>query len=211
MKSIITALLGVLMLVPLLSSCAANKTPSSTAAHVMRPDEHMTLGAVYDAQGEYDLALREYEKTIELDPQNATAHFAAANIYLRFKKYVEAEKGFFKAAKLSPENPSYHNNLGWVYMENGKLLEAAESAKTALKLDPKKAYIYLDTLGVIEMRGGDYDASEKYLLEAKGLAPLTEAAGRKEIYSHLIELYVKSGDWEEATAIKEALEKGLTP
>lgn len=204
-------LLPALMLAVLISSCAANKTPSSSAAHVMKAEEHMTLGVAYESQGEYDLALREYEKTVELDPQNAKAHFAAANILLRFKKFTEAEKGFLAAAKLSPENPSYHNNLGWAYMENGKLDEATESAKTALKLDPQKKYIYLDTLGVIEMRRGDYDASEKYLLEAKDLAPLTEAAGRKEIYSHLIDLYVKSGDWEEATAIKEALEKGLTP
>lgn len=210
MKSLIT-ILPALILVPLLASCAVNKTQPPAAAYVMRAGEHMTLGVAYEGQGEYDLALREYEKTTELDPGNAKAHFAGANIYLRFKKYAEAEKGFFTAAKLSPENPSYHNNLGWAYMENGKLDEATESAKTALKLDPQKNYIYLDTLGVIEMRRGDYDASEKYLLEAKDLAPLTEAAGRKEIYSHLIELYVKSGDWEEATAIKEALEKGLTP
>lgn len=210
MKSL-TIVLSALILAPLLYSCAVNKTRPIDPAHVMQADEHLRLGGVYETQGDYDLALREYEKTAELDPQNAKAHFAAANIYLKFKKYAEAEKGFSAAAKLSPQNPSYHNNLGWVYMENGKLDEAAAAAKTALKLDPQKGYIYLDTLGVIEMRRGDYDASEKYLLEAKGLAPAAETAGRKEIYSHLIELYVKSGDWEEATAIKEALEKGLTP
>ncbi|MBI5970682.1 MAG: tetratricopeptide repeat protein [Deltaproteobacteria bacterium] len=210
MKGLIIVL-PALMLAHLLSSCAVKKPPPMDPAHVMQADEHLRLGAVYEAQGDYDLALREYEKTVELDPANAKAHFAAAGVYLKFKKYAEAEKGFFAAAKLSPQNPSYHNNLGWVYMENGKFNEAEVSAQTALKLDPQKGYIYLDTLGVIEMRRGDYDASEKYLLDAKGLAPLTETEGRKEIYSHLIELYVKSGDWEEATAIKEALEKGMTP
>lgn len=210
MKSLKAALISFVISFPLLFSCALDKAQPIDPAHVMRSDEHLRLGSVYESQARPELALREYERAAELDPDDPKAHFAAANVYLKMKKYADAEKWYSSALRLSPANPLFHNNRAWALMESGELDRAALAAKTALELDPQRGYIYLDTLGVIEMRRGDFSAAEGRLTRAADSAPSNEIHGTREIYLHLHELYVKTDDREKAARI-EGMLKGIQP
>ncbi len=157
-------------------------------------DEHLRLGAVYEAKNEDDLALREYLEATGAGAGNPAAWFGLGNVYLKKKMYNEAVESYLKAVELDPENGAFHNNLGWAYMESGRLDKAEEAVRDAVRIDPGRLHMHLDTLGVIEMRRGDYAGAQKSFKGAVTAAPLTDSAGLKIIYGHLLELYAATGD-----------------
>lgn len=171
-------------------------------------DEHFKLASIYESKGEADLALREYEAASGADKKRSEAYFAAGNLYLKINRPKDAEVSYLNAIKITPGIGAYYNNLGWLYMELGQMDRAEEAIKEALKIDPEKSYAYLDTLGVIQMKNNDLQEAEKTLVSAAILAPETEKNGLNEIYSHLIELYKKTGDDEKAATIEDK-KKGL--
>jgi len=164
--------------------------------------EHLRLGGVYEAKGDYDLALVEYCKAAGLDETDASAWFASANMELRLGKFTEAERDYKKALFLAPNAAAYHNNLGWLYMEIGDLVKAGAQVETARSLDPTHAYVYLDSLGVIAMRAGDLKEAGRYLEEAAIGVPAEEIAGAREIYTHLLELYRLTGNGDKAAMVE---------
>lgn len=169
-------------------------------------DEHMRLGAIYESQGKYELALREYESAQAIDTKEAKAYFALGNIHLRMKDHKKAEKSYSRAIELGAR-PEYYNNLAWALMEKGDLEAARAAAQEALKTAPaKEGYIYLDTLGVVEMRAGEYESAEEKFLQAAGTVPEGRADALSEIYRHLRELYKASGEPEKASTIDQKLE-----
>ncbi|MDP2690595.1 MAG: tetratricopeptide repeat protein [Deltaproteobacteria bacterium] len=183
---------------------------SASCAHVGREPELMTreerlsLAAIYESKGETELALREYSRAAE-EGGSADAYFAIANIRLKAGDLKEAERNYLKAVRINPANAAYRNNLGWLYMEKGELKKAERSAREALRLDPGKGFVYLDTLGVIQTRFGSFKEAEASLMEASRLAPAGDRQGRIEIYSHLGDLYRKTGEIDKAVRMEERI------
>ncbi len=189
----------------LLSLCACVRLPVNTsAADALSAEEHFKLAAIYESKGELESALKEYESAVKKD-NKPDAHFAAANIYLRMKKYKEAEARYLKAIELDPSKGGYYNNLGWLYMETGELERAEAEVNEALKKDPRRGYIYLDTLGVIQLKQGKFPEAEKTLNKASVETPPEEKNGLLEIYNHLLELYLKTGDKGKAALIQDKI------
>ncbi len=169
-------------------------------------DEHMRLGSIYESQGKYELALREYESAQGIDTKEAKVYFALGNVYLRTGEYDKAEKSYTRAIELGPR-PEYYNNLAWALMEKGDLAAAKESAREAVKRSPAtERFIYLDTLGVVEMRAGEYESAEARFIQAADAVPQGRADALSEIYRHLRELYKSTGEPEKAATMDEKLE-----
>ncbi len=165
---------------------------------------HIELAVSYEASKEHDLALREYEKAIDLDPAQSDAYFGLGNIYLIKKDWPAAIKSLEKAVMLRPSEGLYHNNLAIAYMEAGRFDNGLKAARKGLELDPVRSYIYMDTLGMIFRRSSDTTLAEKAYKEA--LAGATEAGtDETEIMRHLQELYEMTGDGVNASLIKDLL------
>jgi Flp pilus assembly protein TadD len=58
-------------------------------------------------------ALRSYEKILELDPGNPTAHHRAAVVHVQLGHVDDAEKHFRKALELAGDHPILHNDYGY--------------------------------------------------------------------------------------------------
>jgi len=171
--------------------------------------EHGRLAAVYESKGEYDLAEKEYTAALEREPANVAAAMELGNLYLKMGAYGKAERVYKKALKGAPDSGPLHNNLSWAYMGLGDLNGAERSVKRALDLDGSRRPIYLDTLGVIHTRRGEYDSAEARLMKAlKGVGP-DDRAGRTEIYTHLIELYTAWGKGKKAAAFAAQRGEGV--
>ncbi len=193
----------------ILTLAACSHAPSSGDKEIfaLSPEECLKLGAVYDAKGESALALKYYEKAATAYKDNADVFFVMGNLSYRMKLYNNAESYYFKAIELSPEKAVFFNNLGWLYMEMNQLDKAEETVKIAVQNDPLAMHIYLDTLGEIQARKGDYPQAEANLKEAASLTPPEEKEGLLQIYTHLIELYRKKGDTEKAALIGIKIKK----
>ena len=162
-------------------------------------NEHMRLGSIYEGQGKYELALREYERAQVIDTKEAQAYFALGNVYLKTKDFPKAERHYQRAIELEPR-PEFYNNMGWLLMEKGDMKGALKSVEEAVRLSGG-GYVYMDTLGVVQMRAGETDKAEKSFLDAAGAVPPKGKDALSEIYVHLSELYKKTGRAEKAAVI----------
>lgn len=156
-------------------------------------EEHNNLGVIYEREGKYDLALREYKRAVAADGELVTPLVNIGNVYTKQDNYKEAEKYYEKALKKDPYNLEAANNLASLYLETGQnytkglnhLLTALESR------DPAPAYA-LDTLGVLYMRTGDTGKARDFL--SKACKNATEDKELKEdIKAHLAELGENEG------------------
>ncbi len=119
----------------------------------LTPEEHLSLGYVYERRGEYELALEHYRKASASVPE---ALLAAGNLCYRTKRYEDAEMFYRKAMRHSSVAPDAMNNLAWLYCTLGKRLKEAEALiQQALKERPEREAIYRDTLKCIREKLGD--------------------------------------------------------
>ncbi len=118
----------------------------------LSPEEHITLGVVYEKKGEIDNALKEYKLASKKLP---LAYLYMGNVYFQKNEFDEAESAYKKAIKKNPDHSDAYNNLAWLYYtKKENLNEAEELALKAIELNPSKKDVYQDTLGKIrELRG----------------------------------------------------------
>jgi tetratricopeptide (TPR) repeat protein len=104
--------------------------------------------------------------------------------------------------ELEPDNALMMNNLAYVLALQGKELpQAKELALKVVAMEPANAG-YLDTLGWVLFRMGEYEKAREVLEKARGLNPL-----EAEIAEHLGNVYEKLGHNEKAVEMKEMSRK----
>lgn len=90
------------------------------------------LGRAYAAKAKWDEAMKQYDKAIELDPNNANAHYykAVAQFYTGDKE--NAKKEIDIAVRIAPDDPEIAWNQKYMYSIKGPAL-AAPAAGTSDK------------------------------------------------------------------------------
>lgn len=139
-------------------------------------EEHLTLGAAYEAQNMRSRAGKEYGAALRLDQKSIAALIALGNLAFQDMNLVEAEIYYRKALKLEPKHVGANNNLATVFLLRGTRLKLAEHlAKTALEASgPYRSYV-LDTLANVYMRQGRIAEAKLALDEAeRGVHPMNE-------------------------------------
>ncbi len=114
----------------------------------------------------------EYEKSIDLDPELAKAHFAYGELLATLKKWDEAEVRMREAIKLrGPDKPKYYAGLAQVLLKRGKLAEAIVACDAAIDISldtghPKDAARYQTLKGSVLLAKGESALALKELKEA---------------------------------------------
>jgi tetratricopeptide (TPR) repeat protein len=94
------------------------------------------LGIAYHQMLQFDLARRNYERAIKLNPKYAEAINNLGTIYYAQKKYRRAVNQYQKALKLAPESASIYSNLGTAEFARKRYEEALLAYQKAVILDP---------------------------------------------------------------------------
>jgi tetratricopeptide (TPR) repeat protein len=171
-------------------------------------DEHNNLGKIYESQGKFDLAARQYREALKKDKKSVTALLLLGDLSYRTRNYAEAASAYKKAIKLEPGNGDLYNNLCWVYLEQQSGMEKAEELiKIAITLTPEHRAYYLDTFGVVLLRLGRTAESITALKEALELLPKDNAGYLAEAYLHLAEAYRTAGDTASAGEAEQSAEQ----
>lgn len=130
------------------------------------------LGAGYMQEGALDVALRELETSLQLDPRSATAHATMALLQLRLSKPELAGEHYRRALALSPSDPEIRNNYGVYLCGLGRVKEADAQFRCAianpLYRTPALAYT---NAAECALRNGDSARAETDLLTAVQLDP----------------------------------------
>jgi tetratricopeptide (TPR) repeat protein len=145
---------------------------------------------VYSVKGDYDRAIADYTKAIELHPQNPLPYG------LRGLAYNERGRGrndlsdqdraiadYTKMIELDPTNAVTYNNRAWAYFTAGKAAQGLPDAEKSLELRPDN-YHALDTRGSIFEALGRRDEAIADFRRAMSLGtndPEVQALGREAL------------------------------
>jgi tetratricopeptide (TPR) repeat protein len=101
-----------------------------------------TLAYAACIQKQYKSAIELYEKTLEIDSDNATALNSMGYILADTGKDVmRALRLCRRAVDSKPQSAAYLDSLGWAYYKSGELLEARTWLRRALDIAPDEEEI----------------------------------------------------------------------
>ncbi len=126
------------------------------------------LGIIYLEEGLTEMAMNNFKKAIELNPEDSQAHNNLGNVYFKTDDYAAAVKEFKEAVKLDSSNAEAYNNLGSVYGILEDYPQAAKMFAEALKINPA------------------FELAEKnYQLVKKKLEQITNIKTQKETFQKI--------------------------
>ncbi|MFH1566341.1 MAG: tetratricopeptide repeat protein [bacterium] len=97
---------------------------------------HNNLGDYYGRHREYEKALEEFKKAIELKPDYADAYHNLANTYGEIGDVENAITNYENAIKFNPNLWQSYQNLGAIYFNLGDKEKTKEFIEKALKINP---------------------------------------------------------------------------
>lgn len=156
-----------LVLAGLLAGCAGLPRQAGYR-DALSPEEHLRLGAAYEAQSLRPEALKQYQAAVSGDKGCAECWLALGNYEFTDGRFKEAGAAFRKALKAAPRHSGAANNLAMTLLANkGSLAEAEALARQALpNAGALKPYV-LDTLANVLLRQGRYAEAAAAIDEAE--------------------------------------------
>ncbi len=112
--------------------------------------QHMQAGVEAHKQGQFDVAIKEFRKATESDPNLVEAFLDLGEVCLENRDYPAATAALKRALELSPELDAAHLQLGYALLAQGYAEEAIPH------LDRVHA---LEALGIAQIETGRYEAA----------------------------------------------------
>ena len=114
---------------------AAVMVVATAACMVSSPEgEHFNRGFTYMESGEYENAIQEFDKAIQLHPNYAFSYRNRGLAYANLHQRQRAIQDYDKAIQMWAPKASYYNNRSVAYRKMGKDAEAdADKDKACLK------------------------------------------------------------------------------
>ncbi len=160
-------------------------------SYIMLSQIYMRLKRWKDSED----AIAQAEKLATRPEEKQYIRFLQGSIYERQKKYDLAEQAFRQVLQQDPNNSMTLNYLGYMLADrNVHLEEALTLIKKAIDLDPQN-YNYIDSLGWVYFKLGNYDQAEENLRRAADKSP-----NDATIQDHLGELYARTSRFKLAAA-----------
>ena len=188
---VLGTLYGQIVPVNVLTGLSYGKKAQQAIAKALERDPKSALAYVSRGVGNYyvpsalgggiDLAIRDFQKAIELKPAQAAYYNSLGNVMARAGKIPEAQQAYQKSAELDPANAAMaYQNLGIVLFQAGRAKEAVDPLRKASELDPKKAQVWY-------LLGAALVGSMEFKKEGDTMVPVLQP-GTVEAYQKCIEL-----------------------
>jgi len=94
------------------------------------------LGLIYRERGEYDKAIKEYEKMIKGSPEYVNAYISLGGLYTKTGNYDKAIERYSKALELDPMREEINMEIGKLYYYTEKYQEAIQEFQEVIELNP---------------------------------------------------------------------------
>jgi tetratricopeptide (TPR) repeat protein len=120
-------------------------------------------GAALERSGNFDQAVTQFKKVIDLNPDYVDAYNYLGFMYAdKNIKLDEALQLIEKALAYEPENGAFLDSLGWVYYHQGKLDKALAYLKHSAKLIGNDPVVFDHLADVYQKMGKHLEAAEYY-------------------------------------------------
>ena len=174
-----------------------------SGAIALKPDSmlaHLKRGAVYQAQGELEAALRDLRRAVEIDPGALLPIELLGDVNVALGRPERAIERYEAYIGLDERNARVHYKLGLSRYRAGRIDLAAAALQQALKLDPALGVAHY-VLGLVHRDQGKLPAARRSLEEAARRSPASQTEAREA----LAEVYGLEGEHGKAINELEAL------
>lgn len=129
-------------------------------------DAHRVYATVLESIAQYRLAIEQYLKAAEKNPNLTFLYVYIGRNYLRLRLYDRALEYYAQAAAINEQlgvgNPIPYLEIAKAYSQQGEFFIAARNAEKALTYDPSNANTY-GQLGIIYIRSRNYESASPAL------------------------------------------------
>jgi len=126
---------------------------------------HYNLGMSFHRRGEYQQAVDEYRRALQLDNQVPAYHINLGSALESAGDVDAASLAYTEALRLAPEVVFPLQRLGMLAYQRGELDRARQFFQKTVALQPDEGENYYN-LGLIDYRGEDYEAAIRNFLQA---------------------------------------------
>ncbi len=159
------------------------------------------LGILAAREGNYDLAIENFQRALQIDSQHSIALLNLASAYRQKKDWPKAKSALERALALNPDDAEANYGLGIVYAQLNDTDRAYDYLEKAVTLRPAYPEA-LNNLGILYLRTHRPDEAVKSFEESIRVAPAYDQA-----YLNLARVYVIQGEREKAKAVLRELLK----
>lgn len=163
------------------------------------PNAWNNLGILSAREGNTDLAIQQFQRALQIDPEHSIALQNLGSAYRQKKDLPAAKQALEQSLTLNPEEPEANYSLGMVYAQQNDPTHAYEYLQKALAERP----IYpeaLNNLGVLYLRTRRPAEAIRSFEQCISVAPAYDQA-----YLNLARVYAIEGDREKAKTILQQL------
>jgi tetratricopeptide (TPR) repeat protein len=132
------------------------------------------MGLIYNGQGEYELAIQEFQEALEMKPGNSNAYRGLAAAYEQMGDLAKAEEYYKYSIDINPDYWAGYNDLGNFYYNHGKYTLAAEQFKEVTVLLPENTRGYNNQASMYFYLG-EWEKAKRGYLNAIAIQPNTTA------------------------------------
>lgn len=137
---------------------AISDNPNDAIAYCLR-------GQVYTLRGQYDLAVYDFDKSIEINPKYVYAFYMRGAMYEKKGNIKSAIKDFNRAIEINPRYEHPYISLGLLYTNSGQYDLAIAIYKKELEFiskEPIQYEVYYRLARAYEYKGSYSDAIDVY-------------------------------------------------
>jgi len=163
---------------------------------------YLLLGLSYSRLGQNEPAVENLRHSLQLNPNDVNTLSSLALTLDGMKRYEESDSLYEKALEIDPTSHLVLNNYGYSLAERGIQLDRAlKMATEAVNADTGNSS-YLDTLGWIYYKLGNYDEARYYIQKA-----VDQGDASAVVHEHLGDIHFRLGNKDQAlNAWKKAFE-----
>ena len=125
-------------------------------------DVHRIQAYTYETLGEYNLAIQEYKKAIEITPNLTFLYISVGKVYRHLQLYDQALEYFAMAANLNEQlgikDPIPYLAIANTYARDGEFFAASRNVYKALMFNPYSPDVY-GQLGLIYHKSRNYEGA----------------------------------------------------
>jgi tetratricopeptide (TPR) repeat protein len=143
---------------------------SLLAGSVLKADTHAKIGLVLLKKGSVDEAVANFQKALQMNPDNVLVDNILGNALLQKGRVDEAIAEFQKARQIKPNDPAGHSNLGNALLQKGRVDEAIAEFQQALQIKPGLAVAHYN-LGTALLQKGRVDEAIAHFEKALEIQP----------------------------------------
>jgi tetratricopeptide (TPR) repeat protein len=157
------------------------------------------LGILAAREMRTEEAIRNFQRSLEFDPEYVVALVNLGNAYRQRKGWDQAKAVLQRALQIAPDDPEANYALGMVFAQRDQPEQAVEYLQKALAARPNYPEA-LNNLAILYIRTHRLAEAEKTFEESIRVAPLFDQS-----YLNLARLHAVQGETEKARAVLQSL------